>query len=86
MWQKNKPGSYSDLECVRVIQLLLAPGMAMEELERVCCIRGYHVYKEVWEAAVGESQRFTYHPLDFSIRLYREKPFPYIASLKSRRC
>ena len=20
-----------------------------------CCIRGYHVYKEVWEAAVGES-------------------------------
>ena len=28
----------------------------MEELfEGNCCIRGYHVYKEVWEAAVGES-------------------------------
>ena len=26
----------------------------MEQLKRVCCIRGYHVYKEVWEAAVGE--------------------------------
>ena len=26
----------------------------MEELERVCCIRGYHVYKEIWEAATGE--------------------------------
>ena len=27
----------------------------MEELiERCCCVRGYHVYKEVWEAAVGE--------------------------------
>ena len=26
----------------------------MEELKRVCCIRGYHVYKEIWEAAAGE--------------------------------
>ena len=27
----------------------------MEEFfERKCCIRGYHVYKEEWEAAVGE--------------------------------
>ena len=29
----------------------------MEEFERTCCIRGYHVYKKVWEAvweAVGE--------------------------------
>ena len=22
--------------------------------ERVCCISGHHVYKEIWEAAVGE--------------------------------
>ena len=28
----------------------------MEEFfERKCCIQGYHVYKEVWEVAVGES-------------------------------
>ena len=27
----------------------------MEEVfERKCCIRGYHIYEEVWEAAVGE--------------------------------
>ena len=26
----------------------------MEEFERVCCIRGYHVYKEIPEAAAGE--------------------------------
>ena len=26
----------------------------MEEFERTCCIRGYHVYREIWEAAVGE--------------------------------
>ena len=25
-----------------------------EELGRDCCIRGYHVYKEMWEAAAGE--------------------------------
>ena len=26
----------------------------MEELERVCCVCGYHVYKEIWEATTGE--------------------------------
>ncbi len=26
----------------------------MEELERPCCIRGYHVYKNVWAASIGE--------------------------------
>ena len=27
---------------------------AMEEFGRDCCIRGYHVYKETWRAAIGE--------------------------------
>jgi len=26
----------------------------MEEFGRDCCIRGYHIYKEIWEAAAGE--------------------------------
>ena len=26
----------------------------MGEYERDCCVRGYHVYQEIWEAAVGE--------------------------------
>ena len=26
----------------------------MEENEVACCVRGYHVYKTVWAAAVGE--------------------------------
>ena len=26
----------------------------MEELERVCCMRHHHGYKEIWKAAVGE--------------------------------
>ncbi len=25
------------------------------ELERECCIRGYHVYQAVWHAAIGET-------------------------------
>ena len=26
----------------------------METYERECCVRGYHVYKDTWEAAIGE--------------------------------
>ena len=28
--------------------------MAVDTLERECCVRGYHVYEEIWEAAIGE--------------------------------
>ena len=26
----------------------------MEEFGRDCCIRGYHIYKEMWRATIGE--------------------------------
>ena len=26
----------------------------MEDFEWPCCIRGYHIYKEIWDAAIGE--------------------------------
>ena len=26
----------------------------MDSIRRSCCIRGYHVYKDIWAAAVGE--------------------------------
>jgi len=26
----------------------------MEEFKRACCICTYHVYKDIWEAAIGE--------------------------------
>ena len=29
---------------------------SMETYERECCIRGYHVYKDTWEAAIGENR------------------------------
>ena len=28
--------------------------LTMEEIESVCCICGHHIFKETWEAAVGE--------------------------------
>ena len=31
-----------------------SPTVMEELLERRCCVRGYHIYKEVWAAAVGE--------------------------------
>ena len=28
--------------------------LIMEAFERLCCMRGYHIFQEVWTAAVGE--------------------------------
>ena len=40
----------------------------MEELRRLCCIRGYHVYSAVWEAAIGkESPCFNNENVCFDI-------------------
>ena len=39
----------------------------MEDYERECCICGYHVYKEIWAAALGEQlvcEREPYNPSD----------------------
>ena len=30
----------------------------METYEWECCIRGYHVYKDTWEAAIGEELEY----------------------------
>ena len=27
----------------------------MEELSRVSCVRGYHVYRDIWDAVIGEA-------------------------------
>ena len=26
----------------------------MEDLSRLSCVRGYHIYQDVWDAAIGE--------------------------------
>ena len=38
--------------------------MDVDELERVCCIHGYHIYKEIWEAATGEVLTCEREPLN----------------------
>ena len=40
--------------------------LIMEEYERSSCIRGYHVYQEVWTAAVGEELVCEREPHDCS--------------------
>ena len=32
----------------------MCPIQMAGEMEILCCVRGYHVYKEVWEVAIGE--------------------------------
>ena len=39
-----------------------AAAHGMEEFRSVCCIRGYHVYKEILETAVGEVLLCTREP------------------------
>ena len=36
-----------------VMNLTVCERSSVEELGRDCCIRRYHVYKEMWEAAAG---------------------------------
>ena len=26
----------------------------MDAIEKECCVRGYHVYKNIWDASIGE--------------------------------
>ena len=44
-----------ETECYLLSAVVLSAVMDdVEELVRTCCIRGYHVYKETWEATCGE--------------------------------
>ena len=36
------------------VHTVVVKALKMEELSRVSCIRGYHVYKDIWDAAIGE--------------------------------
>ena len=40
----------------------------MEECERVCCVRGYHIYKHIWEAVVGETVECQREPCNMKDR------------------
>ena len=36
-------------------QNICAESISMETYKRECCIRGYHVYKDMWEVAIGKN-------------------------------
>ena len=40
----------------------------MEEVEIPCCVRGYHVYKVIWAAAIGEEVECRREPTNFHDR------------------
>ena len=43
--------------------------MMASEMEMPCCVRGYHVYKEVWEAAIGEVMECHREPTNASFHV-----------------
>ena len=36
------------------MSIAVAKLSVMEEVEKLCCVRGYHLYKDVWEASSGQ--------------------------------
>ena len=65
------------------------------EMEIPCCVRGYHVYKEVWEAGIGEVHVCSREPSNATDRYavavtkgatVMERPSLDICQESSRRC
>ena len=52
------------------------------EKEVACCVRGYHVYKDIWAAAIGEVLVCSREPTNaenFSLlKLYSRKIFSHV--------
>ena len=46
----------------------------MEAFGRDCCIRGYHVYKEIWQAVIGEELECDREPDNSCDRYSEESP------------
>ena len=60
---------------------LRAEEMAGEK-EIACCVRGYHVYKDIWAAAIREVLVCSTEPTNvgkiFVVKLYSRKIFSYV--------
>ena len=52
------------------------------EKETACCVRGYHIYKDIWAAAIREVLVCSMEPTNvgqmFVIELYSRKIFAYV--------
>ena len=53
-----------------------------DEKEIACCVRGYHVYKDIWAAAIWEVLVCSTEPTNigkiFVVELYARKIFSYV--------
>ena len=57
---------------------LRAEEMACEK-EMACCVRGYHIYKHIWTAAIGEVLVCSREPTNVVVvKLYLRKTFLYV--------
>ena len=58
------------------------------EKEMACCVRGYHIYKDIWAAAIREVLVCSMEPTNvgqmFVIELYSRKIFAYV--FRVRKC
>ena len=52
------------------------------EKETACCVRGYHIYKDIWAAAIWEVLVCSTKPTNvgkiFAVKLYSRKIFLYV--------
>ena len=59
-----------------------ACGRVAGEKETACCVRGYHVYKDIWAAAIQEVLVCSREPTNvgkyFVVKLYSRKIFSYV--------
>ena len=42
--------------------------MACHSEEMACCVRGYHIYKDIWAAAIGEVLVYSREPTNVGDR------------------
>ena len=59
------------------------------EKEMACCVRGYHIYKDIWAAAVWEVLVCSMEPTNigkiFIVKLYLRKIFSYVFCVRLQR-
>ena len=56
------------------------------EKETACCVIGYHVYKDIWAAAIWKVLVCSTEPINvgkiFIVKLYSRKIFSYVFSVR----
>ena len=66
----------------KIEEIALCAKQTAGEKETACCVRGYHVYKDIWAAAIREVLVCSTEPTNggkiFVVKLYSSKIFSYV--------